>query len=119
VYMFFFFFFHAEDGIRVFHVTGVQTCALPILNTGDTWIDGGKIYRGIFDATVTGGSANVSAITLTGGTIGNVIGIKILNTSTNQIINTATTDVALATDSLTFRIGTGNMRSEEHTSELQ
>src|SRR6266511_1667262 len=25
-----FFFFHAEDGIRYFHVTGVQTCALPI-----------------------------------------------------------------------------------------
>src|SRR5690606_40759230 len=24
------FFFPAEDGIRVFHVTGVQTCALPI-----------------------------------------------------------------------------------------
>src|SRR5690606_41040046 len=23
-------FFQAEDGIRVFHVTGVQTCALPI-----------------------------------------------------------------------------------------
>lgn len=80
-----------------------------VVNTGDTWIDGGKIYRGIFDATVTGGSANVSAVTLTGGTIGNVIGIKILNATTNQIINTATTDVALATDSLTFRIGTGNM----------
>src|SRR5690606_40311954 len=27
------FFFQAEDGIRVFHVTGVQTCALPILTT--------------------------------------------------------------------------------------
>src|SRR5690606_40339057 len=27
------FFFQAEDGIRVFHVTGVQTCALPILET--------------------------------------------------------------------------------------
>lgn len=80
-----------------------------VVNTGGTWIDGGKIYRGIFDATVTGGSANVSAITLTGGTIGNVIGIKILNATTNQIINTATTDVTLATDSLTFRIGTGNM----------
>src|SRR5690606_41206394 len=26
----FFFFFQAEDGIRYFHVTGVQTCALPI-----------------------------------------------------------------------------------------
>src|SRR5690606_3627148 len=27
---FYFFFFQAEDGIRDFHVTGVQTCALPI-----------------------------------------------------------------------------------------
>src|SRR5436309_15639126 len=27
------FFFQAEDGIRGFHVTGVQTCALPILYT--------------------------------------------------------------------------------------
>src|SRR5690606_39305961 len=26
----FIFFFQAEDGIRCFHVTGVQTCALPI-----------------------------------------------------------------------------------------
>src|SRR5690606_20785305 len=26
------FFFEAEDGIRDFHVTGVQTCALPILD---------------------------------------------------------------------------------------
>src|SRR5690606_11305368 len=30
VYVCFFFFFQAEDGIRDFHVTGVQTCALPI-----------------------------------------------------------------------------------------
>src|SRR5439155_7904382 len=29
---FFFFFFQAEDGIRDGHVTGVQTCALPILS---------------------------------------------------------------------------------------
>src|SRR5690606_40484184 len=28
-----FFFFQAEDGIRDFHVTGVQTCALPIWST--------------------------------------------------------------------------------------
>src|SRR5690606_16050752 len=27
------FFFQAEDGIRDFHVTGVQTCALPIFHT--------------------------------------------------------------------------------------
>src|SRR5690606_40368157 len=30
LYYNFFFFFQAEDGIRDFHVTGVQTCALPI-----------------------------------------------------------------------------------------
>src|SRR5690625_6951055 len=29
-----FFFFQAEDGIRDGHVTGVQTCALPILLNG-------------------------------------------------------------------------------------
>src|SRR5690606_40901451 len=32
--LFLVFFFQAEDGIRDFHVTGVQTCALPIY-TGD------------------------------------------------------------------------------------
>src|SRR2546427_6750012 len=31
---FFFFFFQAEDGIRDLTVTGVQTCALPILTPG-------------------------------------------------------------------------------------
>src|SRR5206468_7291070 len=31
-YVFFFFFFQAEDGIRDLIVTGVQTCALPISN---------------------------------------------------------------------------------------
>src|SRR5215475_15325602 len=29
------FFFQAEDGIRDFHVTGVQTCALPIYGLDD------------------------------------------------------------------------------------
>src|SRR2546430_15786329 len=33
VVMMFFFFFQAEDGIRDLTVTGVQTCALPILIT--------------------------------------------------------------------------------------
>src|SRR2546429_2379776 len=32
--IFFFFFFQAEDGIRDVAVTGVQTCALPILKSG-------------------------------------------------------------------------------------
>src|SRR5271165_4441779 len=33
---YFFFFFQAEDGIRDFHVTGVQTCALPISRCQET-----------------------------------------------------------------------------------
>src|SRR3712207_7714094 len=33
-YSLFFFFFQAEDGIRDIGVTGVQTCALPILSFG-------------------------------------------------------------------------------------
>src|SRR5690606_40554549 len=32
------FFFQAEDGIRDFHVTGVQTCALPICS----WLDNAR-----------------------------------------------------------------------------
>src|SRR5690625_4724550 len=32
MYITLFFFFQAEDGIRDGHVTGVQTCALPIYN---------------------------------------------------------------------------------------
>src|SRR2546426_8800898 len=34
-YFLFFFFFQAEDGIRDYKVTGVQTCALPILPVED------------------------------------------------------------------------------------
>src|SRR5256885_2413019 len=33
VLVYFFFFFQAEDGIRDYKVTGVQTCALPICTT--------------------------------------------------------------------------------------
>src|SRR5690606_2537231 len=39
----FFFFFQAEDGIRDFHVTGVQTCALPIFPLGQL---GRQLRRG-------------------------------------------------------------------------
>src|SRR2546426_6433155 len=41
--MFFFFFFQAEDGIRDYKVTGVQTCALPISKSSST---GAMILQG-------------------------------------------------------------------------
>src|SRR5690606_39644369 len=40
------FFFQAEDGIRDFHVTGVQTCALPILLWMILTIIGGLTFLG-------------------------------------------------------------------------
>src|SRR5215467_5066538 len=43
-----FFFFQAEDGIRVYKVTGVQTCALPIYFGGETVV--GE-YQGLLTAT--------------------------------------------------------------------
>src|SRR5690606_39484825 len=41
----FFFFFQAEDGIRDFHVTGVQTCALPISLGIVSGATGNKVYE--------------------------------------------------------------------------
>src|SRR5258706_11011129 len=41
LFVYFFFFFQAEDGIRDWSVTGVQTCALPI-----SLIDGFDLFAG-------------------------------------------------------------------------
>src|SRR5256885_5968322 len=40
-----FFFFQAEDGIRDYKVTGVQTCALPICGTREEVLDQGLPVR--------------------------------------------------------------------------
>lgn len=92
-----------------------------VTNTGDTWIDGGKIYVGVYTATVTAGSANVSTINLVppAGTtaLGKIVSIKLL-TDDNNIINTSTTDVALSGNNLSFRIGTGNMYNVLSSSNL-
>src|SRR5690606_39594116 len=55
----YFFFFQAEDGIRDFHVTGVQTCALPIsqdiLETTARlrWEVGSNIHETVVEAIYT------------------------------------------------------------------
>src|SRR5690606_22984207 len=49
------FFFQAEDGIRDFHVTGVQTCALPIL--GRHRLHGGEQHQYQNGQTVVRASA--------------------------------------------------------------
>src|SRR5437016_9390209 len=56
-----YFFFQAEDGIRDWSVTGVQTCALPISSlslanvTVSTSQDGGKTWsKNVLSATIPG-----------------------------------------------------------------
>src|SRR5256885_2323842 len=60
-----FFFFQAEDGIRDYKVTGVQTCALPIYGgTGDT------VYDLASDQPLTRWGATLSASLAADGVIG-------------------------------------------------
>src|SRR5438093_12578647 len=55
--MYFFFFFQAEDGIRDWSVTGVQTCALPIYSGfGMTEATRAKIFEPFFTTKTDKGS---------------------------------------------------------------
>src|SRR5260370_14393856 len=50
-----YFFFQAEDGIRDSSVTGVQTCALPILGTFQT-------NFGTYTNTIAGDASSISGV---------------------------------------------------------
>src|SRR5256885_3466050 len=77
LYFFFFFFFQAEDGIRDYKVTGVQTCALPISLSRNAGIGGTPAGGGLFAASGAGTivltnvtiADNVDGIERQGGTI--------------------------------------------------
>src|SRR5205823_11120964 len=65
----FFFFFQAEDGIRDKLVTGVQTCALPILRRAGQYGDGlitdpktWKQHKSEFEAGARAAGKNISAM---------------------------------------------------------
>src|SRR5205807_2929960 len=64
---FFFFFFQAEDGIRDYKVTGVQTCALPICHA-----DRGAVYGMTSSAMFLGNSLGP----LMGGAIAASFGLR-------------------------------------------
>src|SRR5690606_40585648 len=48
------FFFQAEDGIRDFHVTGVQTCALPICHGANVLDVSAEVEQVVLDAEELG-----------------------------------------------------------------
>src|SRR5207302_9031431 len=58
MYVVFFFFFQAEDGIRDFHVTGVQTCALPISLTIGPMMTRGKVKIAAIEPPFSGVTMN-------------------------------------------------------------
>src|SRR5207302_6741706 len=93
---------HAEDGIRYFHVTGVQTCALPILL-----------------AKVGGGNSLMAAA----GVIGSGILVEPPRTSilTISFQHPDKDLVQPVMDTLIkcYMDKHNQVRSEEHTSELQ
>src|SRR2546426_8439457 len=62
----FFFFFQAEDGIRDYKVTGVQTCALPISISHGVEIPVSADFEGGFATAPEAVGANVAAATTTG-----------------------------------------------------
>src|SRR5256885_5370253 len=64
-----FFFFQAEDGIRDYKVTGVQTCALPIYADAGTEVVAGRSSGGdvlgaglLIDVIVRSGDQNVGIV---------------------------------------------------------
>src|SRR3989454_3310927 len=63
---FFFFFFQAEDGIRDYKVTGVQTCALPISMRRNRAAEGGASRRDFLVSSAAAfGAAAIPAAPLT------------------------------------------------------
>src|SRR5690606_39497690 len=89
-----FFFFQAEDGIRDFHVTGVQTCALPICLAVERSVARPAPARSVADVVLE----------------------RALELEAAVLVPVAIEAVALAAPELAFVM---DLRSEEHTSELQ
>src|SRR5256885_8221300 len=86
------FFFQAEDGIRDYKVTGVQTCALPICGVH-------RVQR--VPQTETQGRVHTSAITVA------------------VLPEAEEVDVKIEPKDLRIDTFCSSGRSEEHTSELQ
>src|SRR2546429_5238741 len=111
------FFFQAEDGIRDVAVTGVQTCALPILEAAKAAIETAEINLDYcYIHSPIDGRAGARLVD-----VGNVV-----QANTTSLLSIQRIDPIYATFTITERdlaevqqrMSRGT-RSEEHTSELQ
>src|SRR5690606_39717364 len=129
--------FQAEDGIRDFHVTGVQTCALPIFHASRGGATPGKMLIGIKVVRTDG--SRISVLRGVGRYFGALLSGLVLCigylmaafTGRKQALHDMLCDT-LVVDKWAFtehpewqrrELGTATIvvlvRSEEHTSELQ
>src|SRR3712207_7215824 len=106
----FFFFFQAEDGIRDIGVTGVQTCALPIF-----------IVQEVMPGYADKGSVGIiTPYKLQAEEINKALGQDIASTVHKYQGRECDTIILSTVDNLpTDFSDDANLRSEEHTSELQ
>src|SRR5207302_3348477 len=65
----------AEDGIRDFHVTGVQTCALPIFGENEVKVTAGDVKRGedLFYHSPVAACASCHRVNGKGGDVGPIL----------------------------------------------
>src|SRR5256885_4120808 len=117
----FFFFFQAEDGIRDYKVTGVQTCALPIClsrfveERGDDAVD--PVERSVLRTI-----ADLSSPAFARGDAAPHVDPECLALHTridDAVRLTKELGPAVARDQAKAVVDLDDARSEEHTSELQ
>ena len=85
-----------------------------VVNTGDTWINNQNIYKAIVNSQVLAGTANITgasttnpgSITIDGASNMTIIDIKVVATNG---ITSSVTDLSVSGNTISFRIGTGNM----------
>src|SRR5206468_7475484 len=113
-FFFFFFFFQAEDGIRDLIVTGVQTCALPILPSASAccWVS---------DSPITPVSISIRMNVFAVGSAAILLATIALPRSCRMIFATRSPAAKIILKDRGKAIDDGGpvFRSEEHTSELQ
>src|SRR5690606_40378360 len=114
----FFFFFQAEDGIRDFHVTGVQTCALPISGS-----NGKTTTKNLLRAILEAEAPTVAPEGSFNNQVGAPISMLRIDEATRYLIvemgASGVGEIARLVSIARPDIGVVLKRSEEHTSELQ